>query len=85
MRSITALADMDLLAQVVKHKETFYPSGWARYDLARPGSLHLAPPENRLAVLEQDYKKMEEMIFGEAPPFGWILDRLATLEKEINK
>ena len=80
-----ALADMDLLAQVVKHKETFYPSGWARYDLARPGSLHLAPPGNRLVALEQDYKKMAVMIFGEAPPFGWILDRLGTLEKEINK
>lgn len=64
-----ALADMDLLAQVVKHKETFYPSGWARYDLARPGSLHLVPLENRQVALEQDYKKMAVMIFGEAPPF----------------
>jgi hypothetical protein len=29
-----ALADMTLLAQVVRHKETFYPSAWAHYDLA---------------------------------------------------
>ncbi len=36
-----ALADKDLLAQVVRHKETFYPSAWARYDLARPGSFQL--------------------------------------------
>jgi hypothetical protein len=36
-----ALADRDLLAQVVRHKETFYPSAWARYDLAGPGSLRL--------------------------------------------
>jgi hypothetical protein len=34
-----ALADLALLDQVVRHKETFYPSGWARYDLARIGSL----------------------------------------------
>jgi hypothetical protein len=29
-----ALADMGLLAQVVRHKETFYPSGWAQYGRA---------------------------------------------------
>ena len=79
-----ALVDKDLLAQVVKHKETFYPSGWARYDLARPGSVRLVPPESRLAALEQDYKKMGVMIFGEQPPFGWVLRRLTTLERNIN-
>lgn len=80
-----ALGDKELLPQVVKHKETFYPSGWARYDLARRGSLRLVPPENRIGALEQDYKKMGVMIFGEQPPFGWVLDRLDVLEKEINK
>ncbi|MGA2606616.1 MAG: nucleotidyl transferase AbiEii/AbiGii toxin family protein [Terriglobia bacterium] len=80
-----ALGDRGLLAQVVKHKETFYSSGWVRYDLAKPGSLRLVPLENRRGVLEQDYKKMAVMIFCEPPSFGWILDRLANLEKEINK
>jgi hypothetical protein len=80
-----ALADKDLLPQVVKHKETFYPSSWARYDLARRGSLRLVPPDSRVAALEQDYKKMGVMIFGEQPPFGWILERLSALEKELNK
>jgi hypothetical protein len=80
-----ALTDRDLLAQVVKHKETFYASGWARYDLARPGTLRLVPQESRVAALEQDYKKMGVMIFGEQPPFAWVLDRLGVLEKEINK
>jgi hypothetical protein len=80
-----ALADRELLAQVVKHKETFYPSAWARYDIAKPGSLRLVPAEKRRAALEQDYKKMAVMIFGEPPPFKWILERLGTLEKETNK
>jgi hypothetical protein len=79
-----ALADKELLAQVVKHKKTFYPSGWARYDAARPGSLRLVPPENRLNALEEDYKKMGVMILGKQPPFGWILERLTTLERDMN-
>jgi hypothetical protein len=29
--------------------------------------------------------KMGVMIFGKQPPFGWILDRLGGLEKEITK
>jgi len=35
-RKTEALADLPLLAQVVKHKETFYPSAWSRYDSAHP-------------------------------------------------
>ena len=30
-----ALADKEVLAQVVMHKKTFCPSGWARYNAAR--------------------------------------------------
>ena len=80
-----ALAAKDLQTQVVKHEETSCPSGWARYDLARPGSVRLVPPDSRVAALEQNYKRMGVMIFGEQPAFGWVLDRLGTLEKRINK
>jgi hypothetical protein len=79
-----ALGDMALLGQVVRHKETFYPSGWARYDLARAGSLRLVPPRERLAALERDYRSMGIMIFGEPPSFDSIVETLGTLEKEIN-
>jgi hypothetical protein len=79
-----AVADIALLDQVVRHKETFYPSAWARYDLARPGSLRLLPREERLAALERDYRNMSVMIFGEAPPFAKIMTVLAELEREID-
>jgi hypothetical protein len=80
-----ALADKDLLTQVVRHKETFYPSAWPRYDLARPGSFRLSPVENRVAALERDYRNMAVMIFGDAPKFDWILETLTALEHEINR
>ncbi len=80
-----ALADMSLLAQVVKHKETFYPSAWARYDLAHPGSLRLAPPDERKAALERDYRNMGVMIFGEPPAFGRIMEILNALEQDVNR
>jgi hypothetical protein len=80
-----ALADLPLLAQVVKHKETFYPSAWARYDLAHPGSLQLAPAEGRKEALERDYGRMGEMIFGKPPAFGEIMKVLKELEQEVNR
>jgi hypothetical protein len=74
-----ALADKDLLTLVVRHKETFYPSAWARYDLARPGSFRLSPVENRVAALQRDYRNMAVMLFGDAPKFDWIMETLTAL------
>lgn len=79
-----SLADMELLAQVVRHKQTFYPSGWARYDLARPGSLRLAPAAERIPALKQDYRNMNVMIFGDPPNLDGIVETLAGMEEEIN-
>ena len=79
-----ALADMDLLARVVSHKQVFYPSAWARYGLAAPGSIRLAPRDSRVAALKQDYRAMENMIFGEPPKFDKILSVLRQLESELN-
>jgi hypothetical protein len=79
------LSDMTLLAQVVRHKETFYPSGWAHYKLACPGSFRLVPREERIAALQRDYRNMGVMIFGEPPAFDSIMETLAKLEQEINR
>ena len=80
-----ALADMPLLAQVVRHKEAFYPAAWAHYDSAHPGSLHLLPAEHRMAALKEDYRDMSVMIFGEPPAFDKIMETVAALEREINQ
>jgi hypothetical protein len=80
-----ALADGDLLAQVVRHKGIFYPSAWARYDLARPGSFPLLPVPKRIVPLERDYRNMTVMIFDEPSAFDRIMETLASLEQEINR
>jgi hypothetical protein len=79
-----AFADLALLAAVVKHKQIFYPSAWAHYALATPGTFRLAPAEGRLSALNQDYRDMELMIFGEPPRFAKIVRTLIELENELN-
>jgi hypothetical protein len=79
-----ALADQDLLTRVAKHKDRFFPVGWAHYDEARPGTLRLVPHPELRAMLEVDYEAMQEMIFGEPPSFASIVERLETVEAQIN-
>lgn len=79
-----ALADAALLADVVSFKERFYPRGWARYDLAKPGTFKLLPPALLQKTVERDYRAMRTMIFGTYTDFGDIVAQLQRLENEIN-
>jgi hypothetical protein len=79
-----AVKDTELLLKVARHKEVFFPAAWARYAEAKPGTLRLVPPDDRLPELEQDYGNMREMIFGEPPTFEHLLDVLREIERHIN-
>jgi Nucleotidyl transferase AbiEii toxin, Type IV TA system len=81
---IAAVKDIDLLLKVARHKEVFFPTAWARYEDAKRGTLRIVPPDTRLSELEQDYRKMQEMIFGEPPAFESLLDTLREIEHKIN-
>ena len=79
-----ALADNDLLTRVVDFKDKFYRCPWARYDIAKRGTICLMPPEYNLDKLRTDYEHMQNMLFGNKPSFDEIMDCIAKLEKEIN-
>lgn len=79
-----AIKDTELLLKVARHKEVFFPAAWARYADARPGTLRIVPPDARLPELEQDYRKMREMIFGEPPVFERLLEVLREIERHVN-
>lgn len=44
----------------VRFKDRFYPSGSAHYELAKPGTMRLLPPEKCIPLLREDYEHMEE-------------------------
>ncbi|MGI8507712.1 MAG: nucleotidyl transferase AbiEii/AbiGii toxin family protein [Gemmatimonadaceae bacterium] len=80
-----ALADADLRAAVVEHKALFFSSGWARYDLAVPGTFQLLPSEGHARSLERDYHRTREMLFDDAPLWADIIGALRTVEHQINR
>jgi predicted nucleotidyltransferase component of viral defense system len=79
-----ATKQLDLLHRVAQHKSLFFKSAWAKYGEATKGTLRIAPPELRFDALRQDYGKMQEMFFGEAPAFGAIIAALKQWESEFN-
>ena len=79
-----ALADNDLLTRVVDFKDKFYRCPWARYDLAKRGTMRLIPPEYNLDKLRDDYEHMQNMLFGDKPRFEDIMEGIAKLEADIN-
>ena len=79
-----ALQDNELLERVVRFKDKFYRCPWARYDIAKRGTMKLLPPEYNVAKLRSDYEHMQNMLFGEKPSFEEIINAMAQLEKEIN-
>jgi hypothetical protein len=58
--------------------------GGARYELARKGTLRLAPSPQLEAALRRDYEEMREMYFGQEPDFDAVMTDIRDLEKAIN-
>ena len=80
-----AIKNPKLLDEVAAFKNKFYPRGWARYDLAKFGTLKLIPAKHSLPRLRKDYDDMQSMIYGEYPSFDEILNVIEKLENDINK
>ncbi len=79
-----ALTDHALRIHVVAFKQKFYPSAWANYGEANPGTFRLLPTEENAIALRADYEQMTDMIFGDAPSFDAIVSSITGLERRIN-
>ena len=79
------LVNNELRQQVADWKSRFFPSSWAHYDLAKPGTFRLAPPEFRIDELDKDYRAMRPMFLNEPHPFETVVKALSGLEIRINQ
>jgi hypothetical protein len=79
-----ALARLDLLEDVVRHKSRFFASGWTHYETAKPGTFRLVPPAARHVALARDYATMVPMFIGVPIEFDVMLQRLRTAEQQLN-
>lgn len=80
----TYLADTAMCQRVAEWKSRVFARKWARYDLCKPGSFRLVPPEARLKSLEKDYVAMRPMFLSDPQPFADLLRVLTEAEQRLN-
>jgi hypothetical protein len=73
-----------LAADCVQHARMFFNRPDFDLAAAAPGSYALAPHDEMLTTLEQDYNAMSQMIFGDVPAFEAIIESVVNLEKRLN-
>ncbi len=78
------LADTAMCLRVAEWKSRVFSRKWARYELAKPGSFRLVPPEARLKYLERDYVAMRPMFLTEPQPFADMIRLLGEAEARLN-
>lgn len=83
--ALAAIQHEALRDQVVEWKALFFARSWARYDLAKPGTFRLLPPDHRLPELRRDYQAMSDMFLDYPPSFDEVLAILEETERLINR
>jgi hypothetical protein len=79
-----ALAQPELLAQVVRNKSLMFADKSASYETAVIGSLRLSPSNEIADELKRDYAAMTEMFMVQPPSFEELLKGIAELEVLLN-
>ena len=80
----SALSNTDLLNAVREHNLIAFRQAWKQFEKAVPGSVRLMPQPELRSVIERDYRAMQDMVLGDVPDFGWIMEQLKLAEEAIN-
>jgi len=68
-----ALADTQLIDDVITHSSLAFASAWARHDEAATEGMLISPPDGMRREIARDYEAMSGMILGDAPPFEEVM------------
>ncbi|GHT51482.1 nucleotidyltransferase [Bacteroidia bacterium] len=80
-----ALNNNELYKSIIAHRRMFIAIKGFDYDTLLPATINIIPPDSIIANWEDDYKKMQTMIYGESPPFSVIIDNIKHLNGVVNK
>lgn len=85
-----AIADTDLYATLIRHREWYIRISWLDYETLAAPSINFIPPNEVMELYSKDYEAMKgQMIYGEAEEFNVLIQELkiflATLQKGESK
>ncbi len=82
-----ALQDKQLYKTIITHREKFNPIRELDYstNFYLPSKINIIPPSSDLQKYEEDYKEMKKfMIYGDAPSFSKLMDKMKELNQNVN-
>jgi len=79
-----ALKNKDLFHSIVAHRRMFIAMKDFDYDTLSPKTIKIIPPENVISKWEDDYNKMQTMIYGKSLSFNDIIEKITKLNEKIN-
>lgn len=79
-----ALKNRTLYQSIIAHRRMFIAMKDFDYDTLMPETINIVPPENIIVQWEDDYNKMQAMIYGEFLPFDKLIDKIKQLNERIN-
>ncbi len=80
-----ALNNTNLYKSIIAHRRMFIAMKDFDYDMLSPKTINIVPPEFVVAKWEEDYNKMQTMIYGEYAPFNKLIDKIKQLNERVNK
>jgi hypothetical protein len=80
-----ALADKELFQSIVAHRRMFIAMKDFDYDTLTPKTIQIIPPDSVIAKWEDDYHKMQTMIYGNPLSFSEIIDTITLLNERIKR
>ena len=79
-----ALKNEDLFQSIVAHRRTFVAMKGFDYDTLSPKTIKIIPPKEVITKWEDDYNKMQTMIYGKSFPFNVSIEKIMQLNKKLN-
>lgn len=80
----SAYARKELLEKDVAFKQKFYYAKAAHYETATLKDISLIPADHIMDAVKADYAAMQNMIYGNHPPFMEVISCLKKLQDEIH-
>jgi predicted nucleotidyltransferase component of viral defense system len=80
-----ALNNKELYKRIIAHRRMFQAMKDFDYDTLFPDKINIIPPKIVLSKWEDDYAKMQIMIYGNSPTFSEMIDNIKQLNERINR
>jgi len=80
-----ALKNKDLFQSIVAHRRMFIAMKGFDYDTLSPKTIKIIPPNSVISKWEDDYNKMQTMVYGKTLTFSEIIDKTTQLNEKIRR